>query len=151
MAAQTLAYDAVAKLTKNAFTKKGWVFAGWATSKANAKKGKIAYTNAQKVSNLRTDGGTTTLYAVWAKPTYKVAFYANGGTGKMAVEKFTYGKAKKLSKNKFKAPNGKKFVGWAKSKSAAKKGQVTYKNKQKVKNLLITGKTVKLYAVWKKK
>jgi hypothetical protein len=152
MATQTLTYGKAAKLRKNVFkAPKGKVFAGWAVSKTNAKKGVIAYKNAQKVKNLRTDGKTTTLYAVWAKKTYNVAFYANGGKGKMAAESFTYGKAKALSANKFKAPKGKKFVGWAKSKAAAKKGKVTYKNKAKVKNLVITGKTVKLYAVWGKK
>lgn len=78
MAAQTLAYGKAAKLRKNVFTKKGYVFAGCATSKANAKRGVVAYAN-------------------------------------------------------------------------AKKGKVKYKNAQAVKNLNITGKTVKLYAVWKKK
>ena len=62
----------------------------------------------------------------------------------------TYGKAKKLSKNKFKR-KGYTFKGWAKSAALAKKGKVTYKNKQTVKNLVTNGKTVKLYAVWKKK
>ena len=83
--------------------------------------------------------------------TYTVAFNANGGTGKVAAQTMTYGKAKKLSKNKFKAPKGKKFAGWATSKANAKKGVVKYKNKKSVKNLVTNGKTVKLYAVWKKK
>ena len=109
--------------------------------------------------------GYTTLYAHWdyedllspydgtiilGPSTYKVAFNANGGKGTMTVESFTYGKAKKLSKNKFKK-RGSTFVGWAKSKTLAKKGTVAYKNKQAVKNLVTNGKTVKLYAVWKKK
>ena len=90
-----------------------------------------------------------TLYAVWAKPTYKVKFKANGGKlpeGKsMAVQKFTYGKAKKLRKNTFERQNY-VFVGWAKTKN----GAVVYKNGQKVKNLSKAGKTVTLYAVWAK-
>ncbi len=152
MAVQTMTYGTAAKLRKNAFKRKGYAFAGWATSKANAKNGKIAYANQQSVKNLRTDGKTTTLYAVWAKKTYKVAFYGTykGVTGTMAVEKFTYGKAKKLTANKFKR-KGYTFKGWAKSKALAKKGKVAYANKKKVKNLVTTGKTVKLYAVWKKK
>ena len=36
------------------------------------------------------------------------------------------------------------------SAANAKKGVVKFKNKQAVKDLIITGKTVKLYAVWKK-
>ncbi len=82
--------------------------------------------------------------------TYKVVFNANGGKGKMAVQSFTYGKPKKLSANKFKR-SGYTFKGWAKSKALAKKGKVAYKNKKTVKNLRKDGKTVKLYAVWKKK
>ncbi len=150
MAAQKMTVGKAAKLRKNEFTRKGWVFAGWATSKANAKKGLVAYSNAQKVKNLRSDGKTSTLYAVWAKKNYKVAFYANGGKGKMAAEKMTYGKAKKLTANKFTKP-GYVFKGWAKSKALAKKGKVAYKDKKSVKNLDRNGKTVKLYAVWKKK
>ncbi|MBR3086594.1 MAG: InlB B-repeat-containing protein [Kiritimatiellae bacterium] len=149
MAAQTIVYGKAAKLRKNVFTRSGYVFAGWATSKANAKKGVIAYVNAQKVKNLRADGKTTTLYAVWAKPKYKVAFYANGGKGKTVVQTLKYGKAAKLAKCKFKAPKGKKFAGWATSKAKARAGKVKYRNKAAVKNLITTGKTVKLYAVWK--
>jgi uncharacterized repeat protein (TIGR02543 family) len=147
MPAQTMIYGKSAKLRKNVFTRNGYVFIGWAKSK----KGVVAFKNAQSVKNLRTDGKTVTLYAQWAKKSYKVAFYANGGKGKMATQAMTYGKAKKLTANKFTAPKGKKFVGWAKSKADAKAGKVAYKNKKKVKNLITTGKTVKLYAVWKKK
>ncbi len=147
MPAQTVSRDATAKLRKNAFTRKGYVFLGWAKSKSGA----VAYKNAASVKNLAAAGKSMTLYAKWAKKTYKVAFYANGGKGKMAAQTMTYGKAKKLSANKFKAPKGKKFAGWAKSKALAKKGKVAYKNKKAVKNLVTNGKTVKLYAVWKKK
>jgi uncharacterized repeat protein (TIGR02543 family) len=149
MKAQTLTYGKAAKLTANAFKRKGYVFAGWATSKAKARKGRIAYKNRQKVLNLRADGKTTTLYAVWARPKYKVKFLANGGRGRMAVQTFNYGKAKKLAANKF-TRKGYTFKGWAKSKAAAKAGRVAYRNRRKVKNLVTTGKTVKLYAVWKR-
>ena len=150
MAAQTIVYGKAAKLRKNVFTKEGYVFAGWATSKANAKKCVIAYKNAQSVKNVRADGGTTTLYAVWAKPKYKVAFYANGGAGATVVQTVKYGKATTLAKCKFVAPKGKKFAGWATSKANAKAGKVKYKNGAAIKGLVASGKTVKLYAVWKK-
>jgi uncharacterized repeat protein (TIGR02543 family) len=151
MTAQKMTYGKAKKLNKNKFARKGYVFAGWSLKK----NGAIAYTDAQSVMNLRTDGGTTTLYAKWAKTNYKVAFYANGGKlpkgKKMPAQTMTYGKAKKLTANKFTAPKGKKFAGWATSKANARKGVVKYKNKASVKNLVTTGKTVKLYAVWKKK
>ncbi|MBR3085364.1 MAG: InlB B-repeat-containing protein [Kiritimatiellae bacterium] len=150
MAAQTHAYGTAAKLAKNQFVRSGYVFAGWATSKANAKSGVIAYGNAQKVKNLTPKGGTVTLYAVWAKPKYKIAFYANGGKGATVVQTVKYGQAVNLAKCNFAAPKGKKFAGWATSAAKAKAGKVKYKNKAAVKNLLLTGKTVKLYAIWKK-
>ena len=150
MAAQTHAYGMAAKLAKNQFVRSGYVFAGWATSKANAKSGVIAYGNAQKVKNLTPKGGTVTLYAVWAKPKYKIAFYANGGKGATVVQTVKYGQAVNLAKCKFAAPKGRKFAGWATSAAKAKAGKVKYKNKAAVKNLLLTGKTVKLYAIWKK-
>jgi uncharacterized repeat protein (TIGR02543 family) len=147
MAAQAFTYGKAAALRKNAFTRSGYVFIGWAKSKGGA----VAYANGATVKNPAAAGKTITLYAKWAKKNYKVAFYANGGTGKMAAQTMTYGKAKKLPANKFKAPKGKKFAGWATSRANAKKGKVKYKNKAAVKNLVANGKTVKLYAVWKKK
>ena len=146
MSAQGMTYGKAAKLPKNDFSRSGYVFAGWAEAKGKP----VAYKNAASVRNLTTEGGKVTLYAVWAKKDYKVKFYANGGKGKMAVQSMTYGKSKKLSANKFKR-KGFKFLGWAKSKADARDGKVAYKNKKKVKNLVTTGKTVKLYAVWKKK
>ncbi len=149
-AAQTMTVGKAAKLRKNAFTRSGYVFIGW----AKTKKGAVAYKNAASVKNLAAKGKTVTLYAKWAKKSYKVAFYANGGKlpkgKKMPALKMTYGKAKKLTANKF-TRKGYVFKGWAKSKALAKKGKVAYKNKKSVKNLTTTGKTIKLYAVWKKK
>ena len=147
MAAQTIARNKAVALRKNAFKRKGWIFAGW----AKKKNGAVAYSNGAKVKNIAGKGKTVTLYAKWAKKKYKVAFFPNGGTRRMSAQKMTYGKAAKLTANKFKAPKGKAFKGWAKSKVLAKKGKVAYKNKQSVKNLTTTGGTVNLYAVWGKK
>ena len=145
MAAQTVVRNATAKLAANRFARSGWVFLGWARTAGGA----VAYANGATVKNLAAAGKTVTLYAKWAKKSYKVKFYANGGKGKMKVQAMTYGKAKKLSANKFKR-EGYVFKGWATSKSNARKGKVKYKNKKSVKNLVMNGKTVKLYAVWKK-
>ena len=149
MVAQKITYGKTTKLKGNAFKRKSCVFIGWAKSKALAKKGKVAYKNQARVRNLAKQGKTSRLFAVWAKKSYKVVFYSNGGTGKMAVLKMTYGKAKNLSENKFKK-KGYAFKGWAKSKDLANKGKIAYKNKKSVKNLVKDGKTVKLYAVWEK-
>lgn len=148
MSAQTIACNATAKLKANAFKRAKWTFIGWAKTKTGA----VAYNNQAAVKNLAAAGKSATLYAKWAKSSYKVKFchtYKNE-TGNMKAETFAYGKAKRLLKNKF-LREGYKFKGWATSKAAAKKGKVKYKNKAKVKNLTATGKMVKLFPVWKKK
>jgi uncharacterized repeat protein (TIGR02543 family) len=43
------------------------------------------------------------------------------------------------------------FAGWAKSAALAKKGTVAYKDKAAVRNLAVSGKSVTLYAVWKRR
>ena len=146
MSKQTFTYGKAAKLRRNTFTRAGYVFLGWSKTKA----GPVKYKNAQSVKNVTAAGKSVTLYAAWAKKIYAIAFYANGGKGEMAVQFFTYGKAKKLSANKF-SRSGYTFKGWAKSKALARNGEVAYKNRKIVKNLVKNGKTVKLYAVWKKK
>ena len=146
MAAQTMFAGTPAKLGANAFTRKGWVFIGWSTSR----NGPVAYKDGQSVKDLVASGKAATLYAAWAKASYKVKFYANDGSGRTAVQAFRYGKKKKLKTNTFKR-DGYTFAGWAKSKAKAKAGKVAYKNKKAVKDLVKNGKTVKLYAVWKKK
>ena len=146
MKALSMTYGTAKSLPKNIFTRKNYVFIGWSTSK----KGPAMYANKASVKNLTTKGGTVTLYAQWAKKSYKVAFVANGGKGKMAVQAMTYGKATALAACKF-TRKGYTFAGWATSAANAKKGKVAFKNKKKVKNLVTTGKAVKLYAVWKKK
>ena len=75
---------------------------------------------------------------------YSVKFNANGGTGTMANESFTYGTAKALTANAFTRTDC-TFQGWATSASGAK----VYNDKQSVSNLTQTsGAVVNLYAVW---
>ena len=76
MAKQTMTWGKAAKLRKNAFKRKGWKFIGWSTKK----NGAVAYKNAQAVKNLRTDGKTTTLYAVWQKTAAKASKAVGTGT-----------------------------------------------------------------------
>ena len=141
MKAKKMDFTNKSKLPKNAFTKKGCIFAGWALSK----KGAVVYKDQEKVA-IPTDGSVT-LYARWIQKNYKVKFYANGGKGKMASQKMVYGKKAQLAANKFKR-SGYTFKGWARSKADAAAGNKAYKNKKSVKNIIKTGSTVKLYAVW---
>ncbi len=78
--------------------------------------------------------------------TYTVRFNANGGSGTMSNQSFTYGASKVLTANAF-TRTGYTFLGWSTSSTAT---SATYTDKQSVKNLTSTdGGTVTLYAVWK--
>lgn len=68
VSSQTMTYNKSTVLNKNNFTKKGYTFKGWATSKTDAKNGKVKYANKAKVKNLSSKSGAiVTLYAVWKK------------------------------------------------------------------------------------
>ena len=117
-------------------TRKGYTFKGW-YSDSNFKH-KITKLPAKSMGN-------KILYAKWKANKYTIQFVKNGGTGK-TMKKMTasFGKSYTLTKNKY-TRKGYRFAGWATSP----KGKVVYKNKQKIKNLTSSDKTVKkLYAKW---
>lgn len=63
MAAQEMTYGKSVKLRKNAFTRSGYEFLGWAKDKKDA----VVWKNAAEVKNLTVGGGTVTLFAKWRK------------------------------------------------------------------------------------
>lgn len=136
---QAFSYGVAQKLSANTFTNPGYSFSGWSTSAI----GSVEYTDGQSVINLKTDGSTLNLYAIWTPTTYKVSFNANGGSGTMNAQTFTYGTAQALTANKF-TRTGFTFAGWSTSAT----GSVVYSNSQSVKNLKTDGTTLTLYAVW---
>ena len=76
MGDQSFTYDTPQELTANAFTKKGYSFAGWATNS----NGTVVYTDGEFVSNLAaTASASVYLYAKWTPNDYKVTLSANGG------------------------------------------------------------------------
>ncbi len=81
-------------------------------------------------------------------------FDATGGRlpkgKKMPRQTFKYGEKQSLRKNKF-IRKGYVFAGWAISDPLATIPKVAYKNGQAVKNLSPDGRTVTLYAVWKRR
>ena len=77
---------------------------------------------------------------------YRILFNANGGKGAMKAQAIERGKSTALKANAFTRHNY-KFVGWNTKKNG--KGK-TFKNKTRVKNLAKAGKTVTLYAQWRK-
>jgi uncharacterized repeat protein (TIGR02543 family) len=145
MKAQPMTYGTASALRKNAFTRKGWVFLGWARTKG----GEVAFKNAQSVKNLTTNGGTVTLYAKWAKESYTVRFDVNGGKGSMSSVSARYGRDKSLPANRF-YRDGRVFLGWALTRSDATAQKVALKDRQSIKTFVATGGTVTLYAVWRR-
>ena len=68
MSDQNFTYGTAQALTANAFTRTGYIFAGWSTTP----NGSVAYTDGQEVLNLTAeDGAIIDLYAQW---TYSWAY-----------------------------------------------------------------------------
>ena len=118
-------------------TRTGYTFDGWYTSASGGTK----VNSSTKV----TTASNHTLYAHWSANTYSVKFNANGGSGSMSNQSFTYGVAQNLRSNTFTKTNC-VFLGWSTNSSAT---SATYTNGQNVSNLTATaGQAVNLYAIW---
>ena len=142
MLPQSFTYGTSQALIKNAFSRTGYTFLGWAkTNDAKAEE----YADNASVNNLTAeDGATVTLYAVWQANGYTVTFDANGEgvTGEMQAQSFTYGQSVTLNANNFER-EGYHFLGWSTSKES---NNVVYADKAEIGSLQSTGLT--LYAVW---
>ena len=143
-AAVTCTYDEDCTLPSNGFSRTGYTFKGWSTTKG----GSIKYENNGYVRNLTpVKDATVTLYAVWEANTYTVKFDKNSSeaTGNVGSVVCTYDKACTLPANNF-TRVGATFDGWAVTSNTA----VQYKDKASVKNLTATANgTYTLYAHWK--
>ena len=142
-AAVTCTYNEDCTLPSNGFSKTGYTFKGWSTTKG----GSIKYENNGYVRNLTpVKDATVTLYAVWEANRYTVKFDKNSSeaTGNVGSIVCTYDKACTLPANNF-TRVGATFDGWAVTSSTA----VQYKDKASVKNLTATANgTYTLYAHW---
>ncbi len=85
--------------------------------------------------------------AAWTAHHYSVSYEANGGSGEMADQDFTYDDAgQALSSNSFTAPTCYHFTGW---NTAADGSGTGYADGQQTPNVTATdGATVTLYAQW---
>ena len=127
-------------VTIAASAKTGYTFTSWTGTTADT--GLLA--SATSASTTLTIPSRDVAYeATYTPNTYTVKFNANGGSGSMAYESFTYDVSKALTANAF-TRNGYNFQGWAESATAT---TVKYTNGQTVKNLATSG-TKNLYAVW---
>lgn len=88
------------------------------------------------------NGGGANTNPTESKVTYTVTFDANGGSGAMNPQIFTYGEPQNLSPNEFTMEN-KDFLGWAKTSG----GSIAYDDNS---GYTIGTADVTLYAVWGK-
>ena len=131
-------------ITLNNPTKEGYEFSGWTGSNGT--------TASTSVKIPKGSTGNKNYTGNWKANTYTVKFNANGGSGSMSNESFTYDTEKALTANAFTAPTATgytySFLGWSTNSAAT---SATYTDKQSVKNLTSTNNgTVNLYAIWSK-
>ena len=103
----TLTYDVEASLPASTLTRKGYTFAGWATTE----DGVVVYADKAKVKSI-SEGNNVELYAVWLLNSYSVLFDGNGGEGSMASLTVNALELTKLPANVF-TKEGYTFKGWA--------------------------------------
>ena len=116
-------------------TRRGYTFQGWWTEAVNG----IRMTEATQVP-----AADMELFAHWKPIAYYVRFHANGGTGTMSDQPFTFDVSGALKTHAF-TRTGFAFTGWATTPS----GQVRYAENKTVVNLEeVDGHIVDLYAVW---
>ena len=127
----------------NVPTRAGYTFGGYWTEAEG--KG-IQYYEADGTSAKEWDKTTAiTLHAQWTPITYYVAFDANGGTGDMEKQTFTYNQSQNLSSNTFEKA-GYHFLRWNTKPDGSGIG---YADKNSVNNLSSTHQeTITLYAQW---
>ena len=133
-------------LNANTFTDPYHSFVEWNTDPDG---NGTSYANNDTITNLGNDGDTITLYAQWGPPVeYYVHFDANGGTGTMTDQTFTYnGIPDQLKPNEFEK-TGYEFVGW---NTAADGSGTSYEDEASVVDLTnVEGDIITLYAQYMK-
>ena len=140
---QVFAYDKENTLSKNVFTKEGYLFKEWNTLSDGSG---TSYSDEQEVINLANiNEEIITLYAIWTPINYSVRFDANTGIGTMDNQVFAYDKENTLSKNTF-VKEGYVFKEW--NTKADGKG-TKYKDEANIINLTNKEETITLYAIWR--
>lgn len=149
MSDQRCKYGEYVTLTKNAFTRSGYTFLGWANDYDATSPD---YYDQQSIIQNSYLQGTRMLYAVWEKnstssKTYTIRFNSNGGSGYMSNMTCSMNTYYNLSANTF-TRSGFSFAGW--SLGSGNNNSVNWSDKAQVKNISSAGGTVTLYAVWAK-
>lgn len=139
-----LMYGEAVTLSAQEPIRTGYLFLGWARTTTATE---AQYSAGQEVSNLvSNDGGTLTLYAVWAATSYTIIYNANGGQNPPAsVSGIPFEETRNLSDKK-PTRTGHTFLGWSTDSNATKP---QFEAGSEVKQLVSDSKgNVTLYAVW---
>lgn len=126
MSPQPVTIDKETTLNSNEYARTGWHFDHWNERPDGTGK---RYDDGASIT-VQQD---TTLYAQWEANTYTVKYEANGGSGEMADQEFTYHKAKALAENGFDPPAepaGTTFISWK-----VKDTDIYYMDEEEVNNL----------------
>ena len=102
---QTFTYGTSQALTANEFSRTGYTFLGWATSKES---NNVVYADKAEIGSLQSTG--LTLYAVWQVNSYTVTFNTDGGSAVQSQTVVYNGKAAMPESAPEK--DGYKFAGW---------------------------------------
>ena len=144
--ATTTSYNAYTSFALPEPTKEGYDFAGWYTQDYTD-AGSITENLFGNAGETQTINADTTLYAKWTPNTYTITFDANGGSGEMDSQSFTYDAAQNLTANKF-TRSGYTFAGWNTSSEGT---GTSYANSASIKNLTDEPNgNITLYAQWAK-
>ena len=145
----------IPSLNSLGWARRGYTFKGWATSTANARNGKIWKKDWAYVSTATTAGKTLTVYAVWSLKSgyYAIRFNKNDGTGKWRELGYKYGDNTTLptiANGLQWSRAGYRFGGWATSAANAANGIAWRGDKGVTRTPVAAGKTLNVYAIWKK-
>ena len=131
--------DAVPHLPANAFSRKNFIFSGWALSQ----NGPVTWGDRAFATGMPFVNGTAKLYARWGKSRCTVRFHANGGGGKMPAFVFTHGVPTRLPNNAF-VRTGFCFKGWAHTAD----GKVIWGDRSPISEPVVKNGAADLFAVW---
>ena len=142
-------YDTTYNLNKNVYTAEGYSWVGW---NMKPDRSGTPFTDEQAFKNLTNiDGGTVTLYAQWEPWKYTIRYDANGGTGDMPDQVFTYFDPSMVSKENAFDAGGFRFIGFDYYDKAGNKYRIT--NPSELRQVLIDlgpNSVLTLVAQWEK-
>lgn len=141
MNGSTVTYNGKFRFPKSTFSKNGYSFLGWSKSIGS----EVADYDDQEEITYKT-ASDQTLYAVWGNGQYKVSYDPNGAQGDPKATTIKTGETTALEKNVY-VRKGYIFLGWNTDENAS---SASYSDGEKVTDFTDAGKSVKLYAIWKK-